>query len=141
MFQLFYEAAPALNIGQRLPVWHELTLAVSATWRHGAGRLDWIAANGLACAFTPNPDRLELISLQLIPYIPNGMKVRHHGYFPGEEIGHAHAATAEDAMQLHFKAMAAMQAVGEPVLIDHFDQTAKALSSRPATEAVCDLPG
>ncbi|MCF8108745.1 MAG: hypothetical protein K9J81_07105 [Desulfohalobiaceae bacterium] len=60
-------------------------MAVSAAWRHGAERLDWIAANGLACAFTPNPDRLDLISRQLIPYIDRGMAVRHHGFFPGSE--------------------------------------------------------
>lgn len=119
MLQLFYEAAPAFNIDRRLPVWPELTLAVSATWRHDARRLDWIAANGLACAFTPNPDRLDLISQQLIPYIQKGMGVRHHGYFPGEEIGHAHDRTARDAMQLHFKAMEAMKGVGEPLMTAH----------------------
>jgi sugar phosphate isomerase/epimerase len=119
MLQLFYEEVPAVDIDRRRPLWPELTLAVSATWRHNASRLDWIAANGLACAFTPNPDRLDLISRQLIPYIDNGMAVRHHGYFPGEEIGHAHAATAEDAMQLHFKAMEAMQGVGEPLMTVH----------------------
>ncbi len=119
MFQLFYEAAPALNINRRLPAWPELTLAVSATWRHGARRLDWIAANGLACAFTPNPDQLDLISQQLIPYIDHGMAVRHHGYFPGKEIGHANTAAAEDAMQLHFKAMEALQGIGEPLMTVH----------------------
>jgi sugar phosphate isomerase/epimerase len=119
MLQLFYEEVPAVDIDRRRPLWPELTLAVSATWRHNASRLDWIAANGLACAFTPNPDRLDLISRQLIPYMDNGMAVRHHGYFPGEEIGHAHAATAEDAMQLHFKAMEAMQGVGEPLMTVH----------------------
>ncbi|MGD8703862.1 MAG: TIM barrel protein [Desulfosarcina sp.] len=119
MLQLFYEEAPAVDIDRRLPLWPELTLAVSATWRHNASRLDWIAANGLACAFTPNPERLDLISQQLIPYIDNGMAVRHHGYFPGEEIGHAHAATAEGAMQLHFKAMEALQGVGEPLMTIH----------------------
>ena len=119
MHPLFYEEMPAVDIDRQLPLWPELTLAVSTTWRHNASRLDWIAANGLACAFTPNPDRLDLISRQLIPYMDNGMAVRHHGYFPGEEIGHAHAATAEDAMQLHFKAMEAMQGVGEPLMTVH----------------------
>ena len=119
MHPLFYEEMPAVDIDRQLPLWPELTLAVSTTWRHNASRLDWIAANGLACAFTPNPDRLDLISRKLIPYIDNGMPVRHHGYFPGEEIGHAHAATAEDAMQLHFKAMEAMQGVGEPLMTVH----------------------
>jgi sugar phosphate isomerase/epimerase len=47
------------------------------------------------------------------------MAVRHHGYFPGEEIGHAHAATAEEAMQLHFKAMETLQGVGEPLMTVH----------------------
>ena len=119
MFQLFYKPAPALKFYHRLPIWPELKLAVSATWRHGAGRLDWLAANGLACAFTPNPDRLDLISQQLISYIHSGMAVRHHGYFPGKEIGHAHAGTAEDAMQLHFKAMENVQDVGEPLMTVH----------------------
>ena len=119
MFQLFYESAPALKFYHRRPIWPELNLAVSATWRHGAGRLDWLAANGLACAFTPNPYRLDLISRQLIPYIHSGMAVRHHGYFPGKEIGHAHAGTAEDAMQLHFKTMENVQDVGEPLMTVH----------------------
>ena len=119
IFQLFNAPAPALNIHHRLPVWPELTLAVSATWRHGAGRLDWIAANGLACAFTPNPNRLDLISQQLLPYIHNGMAVRHHGFFPGKEIGHAHAGAAENAMQFHFKAIKALQGVGEQLMTVH----------------------
>ncbi len=119
MLQLFHEAAPAVDSDRRLPPWLELTLAVSATWRHGSRRLNWIAANGLACAYSPNPDRLDLISPQLIPYIKNGMGVRHHGYFPGEEIGHAHAAAAEEAMQLHFKAMEALQGIGEPLMTVH----------------------
>lgn len=119
MFQLFYEPAPAFKFCHRLPIWPDLTLAVSTTWRHGSRRLDWIAANGLACAFTPNPDQLDLISQQLISYIDSGMAVRHHGYFPGEEIGHAHATTAEDAMQVHFKAIEALQGVGEPLMTVH----------------------
>jgi hypothetical protein len=114
MFQLFYEAAPALNIGRRLPVWPELTLG-------GIGNLaSWCQTSGLdrgkrpgLCLYTKSR-RLDLISQQLIPYIHHGMAVRHHGYFPGKEIGHAHAAAAEDAMQLHFKAMEALQGIGEP---------------------------
>jgi sugar phosphate isomerase/epimerase len=119
IFQLFHAPAPALNRHCQLPMWIEVTLAVSATWRHGTGRLDWIAANGLACAFTPSPDRLDLLSKQLLPYLRHGMAVRHHGYFPGKEIGHAHAAAAEDAMQLHFKAMETLQGLGEPLMTVH----------------------
>ena len=119
MFQLFHDPAPALEECRRLPAWPELTLAVSATWRQGSGRLDWIAANGLACAFAPNPDRLESISRQLLPYIQSGMAVRHHGYFPGEEIGHARGEAAEEAMRLHFNAMEALDGVGEQVMTVH----------------------
>jgi hypothetical protein len=43
MLQLLYEEAPAIDIDRRLPSWPELTVAVSATWRHGARQLDWIA--------------------------------------------------------------------------------------------------
>jgi len=96
-----------------------MELAASATWRHGRRRLDWIEASGLACAFSPNPDRLDLLPGQLFSYIQRGMPVRHHGYFPGKEIGHAHPGTAEDAMQLHFKAMDAIQGVGEPLMTVH----------------------
>jgi hypothetical protein len=84
MLQLFYEERRLLNIDRRLPVWPELTVAVSATWRHGARRLDWIAANGLACAFTPNPARLDLISAT--HSLHSSWHGRHHGYFPGKEI-------------------------------------------------------
>lgn len=115
----FHKSATALKYHHRLPLWPALKLAVSATWRHGPGRLNWIAANGLACAFTPNPERLDLISRQLTDCLQRGMAVRHHGYFPGKEIGHAHAGTAEDAMQLHFKAMEALQGVGEPLMTVH----------------------
>lgn len=118
MLQLFYKPAPTLNIHHRRP-WPELTLAASATWRHGSGRLNWLAANGLACAFTPNPDRLDQISSRLIPYIQHGMAVRHHGYFPGKEIGCAHAEAAEEAVQLHFRAMEAAQGVGQPLMTVH----------------------
>jgi sugar phosphate isomerase/epimerase len=119
MLPLSREPGPALQFRHRRPIWPELKLAASAAWRHGAGRLDWIAANGLACAFTPNPDRLDLISRQLGPYIDRGMAVRHHGFFPGKEIGHAHAGTAENAIQLHFKAMEALQGVGEQLMTVH----------------------
>jgi sugar phosphate isomerase/epimerase len=113
------EPAPALLCCHRQPIWPELQLAVSAAWRHGVERLDWIAANGLACAFTPNPNQLDLISRQLGPYIDRGMAVRHHGFFPGKEIGHPRAETAEDAIQLHFNAMEALQGVGEQLMTVH----------------------
>ena len=119
MLNSFYDAAPDPNMYRQISIAPELAIAVSATWRHGSGRLDWIAANGLACAFTPNPNRLDLMSQQLIPYLDSGMAVRHHGYFPGQEFGHANAATAEDAMQLHFKAMEALQGLGEPLMTVH----------------------
>ena len=119
MFHLRDEPASAFKVCHPMPMGTELTLAVSATWRQGSKRLDWIAANGLACAFTPHPDRLELVSRLLTPYLDSGMAVRHHGYFPGKAFGHAAAAAAEAAMQLHFKAMDALQGLGEPLMTVH----------------------
>lgn len=118
MIKMSSQALP-LNFYHQVPSWPELKLAVSASWRHGNGRLDWIAENGMSCAFTPNPDQLDLISRQLAPYIHRGMAVRHHGYFPGKEIGHAHHQAAEDAMQVHLKAMASVRDVGEPLMTVH----------------------
>lgn len=119
MLQYFHNPARVVNPCRPHPFWSEMELAASATWRHGRRRLDWIEASGLACAFSPNPDRLDLLPGQLFSYIQRGMPVRHHGYFPGKEIGHAHPGTAEDAMQLHFKAMDAIQGVGEPLMTVH----------------------
>ncbi len=119
MFQFFQNPSPVLNLSFRKPLWPEINLAVSASWRHGSRRLDWIEANGLACAFTPNPNRLDLISKQLVPYIHRGMAMRHHGYFPGKEIGHAHPEAAEEAVQFHFKAMEAIQGIGEQLMTVH----------------------
>jgi sugar phosphate isomerase/epimerase len=119
MFQLFQKPATALSLTYRKPFWPVINLAVSATSRHGSGRLDWIEANGLSCSFTPDSERLDLISKQLMPYIYRGMAVRHHGYFPGKEIGHAHPGAAEDAVQFHFKAMEAIRGIGERLMTVH----------------------
>jgi hypothetical protein len=119
MFQLFYEPAPALKCDHRMPTLPELTLAVSATWRHDSRRLDWIAANGLACAFSPNPDRLDLMPKQTHALHPAQYVCPSPWLFSGKEIGHAHPGAAEEAMQLHFNAMEALQGVGEPVMTVH----------------------
>lgn len=119
MLQFYQNSAPVLRLRYRKPLWPKINLAVSATWRHGFRRLDWIEANGLACAFTPNADRLDLISKQLTPYIHRGMAVRHHGYFPGKEIGHANPGVAEDAVKLHFEAMKAIRGIGEQLMTVH----------------------
>jgi sugar phosphate isomerase/epimerase len=119
MYQFLQRSAFIAKSPPQQPLGPKITLAVSATWRHGAERLDWIAANGLACAYTPNPQRLDLISGQLTCYLKHGMAVRHHGYFPGAEIGHAHPGAAEAATRLHFKAMEAIQGLGEPLMTVH----------------------
>ncbi len=119
MFQSFHEPGPVLELRRNQPLWPEIQLAVSAAWRHGRERMDWIMANGLGCAFAPNPDRLDSMQTQLVSYIRRGMSVRYHGYFPGKEIGHAHPEAAEDAMRLHFKAIDAMQGIGEQLMTVH----------------------
>ncbi len=119
MFQTFHEPTKISKPFGIHPKSPEIKLALSATWRHGRERLDWILANNLACAYTPHPDRMDEIYGRLFPYIERGMEVRHHGYFPGKEIGHAHHGAAEKAMQLHFRAMEAILGTGEPVMTVH----------------------
>jgi sugar phosphate isomerase/epimerase len=119
MFQFFQKPWPMAQPCRRKQPLSGITLAVSAAWRHGSGRLDWIAANGLHCAYTPDAKRLDLISEQLASYIQQGMHVRHHAFFPGKEIGHANPEAAEDAMQFHFKALEAICNVDEKMVTVH----------------------
>ena len=101
--------------GPRGPV----TLAVAVRYDHSPRRLEWIEENGFACAFTPDPDALDRIGETLGPYMARGMAVRHHGYFPGLEIGHPDPRIARRALDFHLKVIDAIDGIGEPHLTVH----------------------
>jgi sugar phosphate isomerase/epimerase len=92
---------------------------VSTQWHTFPDRFDWIAENGFAMAYTPNALQLELTQKHIEPYLKNGTSVRHHGYFPGFEIGNNDPQLAEEALSLHMKSVDAMAGLGDQVMTVH----------------------
>ena len=97
----------------------DITLAVSTQWHMFPDRFDWIAENGFAMAYTPDALHLELTKKHIESYLKNGGSVRHHGYFPGFELGHNDPQLAEQALSLHMKSVDAMTGLGDQVMTVH----------------------
>ncbi|WP_163338160.1 sugar phosphate isomerase/epimerase [Desulfopila sp. IMCC35008] len=96
-----------------------ITLAVSTQWHTFPDRFDWLTENGFAMAYTPNALQLELTKQHLEPYLKNGTSVRHHGYFPGFEIGNKDHLLAEKALALHQQSIDALLGLGDQVMTVH----------------------
>lgn len=117
--RLSYRAEPWQQRSDPGEVLEGVTLAVAARFDHPPRRLDWLQEQGFACAWTPDPSRLERLSERLAPYLDRGMAMRHHGYFPGVEIGHEDPRHAEKAVGFHYQVIDAIQGVGEGHLTVH----------------------
>lgn len=96
-----------------------ITLALSAHWHTYPARFQWIAAQGFALEYTPNPDDFGALQQHLAPILNEGIPVRHHGFFPGYEIAHSDDARAEEAVRLHYTALDALHGHGEQVITLH----------------------
>lgn len=96
-----------------------VTLAASAHWHTYPERFQWIATQGFALEYSPNPRAFEALPQHLDPILAAGIPVRHHGFFPGDEIGQCDGALADDAVRLHLAALDAMQGRGEQVITLH----------------------
>lgn len=70
-------------------------------------------------AYTPDVQQLELTQNHIEPYLSSGIPVRHHGYFPGFEIGNKDHHLAEQALSLHLKAIDSMVGFGDQVMTVH----------------------
>lgn len=97
----------------------EITLAVSTQYHAFPERFDWIAENGFGMAYTPDPQNLHHTPQHLAAYLKQNVPVRHHGFFPGFEIGDADKEMADLAFDLHKKAIDAMVGSGEQVMTVH----------------------
>jgi hypothetical protein len=102
----------------------QITLAASTQWYVFPKKSDWLVREGFALEYTPDPDNLNHLSKHLAPYLAGGTRIRHHGYFPGYEIGDKRPGRAEQAMQLHFQALEAMKGHGEQNITVHVGLTA-----------------
>lgn len=98
---------------------NNITLAVSTQWHTFPNRFDWVVENGFAMAYTPDGLRPELTRTHIEPYLTTGASVRHHGYFPGFELGNADHLFAEQALSLHLKNVDAMVGLGDQVMTVH----------------------
>lgn len=98
-----------------------LTLAVSARWYTFPDRFSWIAEQGFGIEYTPSHQAFDALPTHLDPFLEAGVPIRHHGFFPGYEIGDADAERAERAMQIHLAALDAMQGRGEQVITIHLN--------------------
>lgn len=97
----------------------DVTLAASTQWHTFPSRFDWLSENGFAMAYTPNAKDLELTKRHIEPYLKNGTPIRHHGYFPGFELGNKDRILAEQALSLHMKYVDTMIGLGEQLLTIH----------------------
>jgi len=95
------------------------TIALSARWDTYPDRFRWIVEHGFALEYSPNPEAFDLLPKHVDLFLEAGIPVRHHGFFPGYEIGHQDAAIAERAMRVHMAALEAMRGRGEQVITFH----------------------
>jgi sugar phosphate isomerase/epimerase len=96
-----------------------VTLAVSTQWHDFPKKSDWLLGEGFSLEYTPDAGNLDQTAGQLVKYIAEGARIRHHGYFPGYEIGDNRSDKAEEAMQLHFQALDAIKGIGEQNITVH----------------------
>ncbi len=97
----------------------DIIVAVSSQWHTFPQRFDWITANRFAMAYTPNAQQLEDTRKHVIPYLERGIPVRHHGFFPKFDLGDADRLKAEEALDLHCRAVDAMLDLGEQLMTVH----------------------
>ena len=119
MFQECIEPVAVCSAGAAPQASLPITMAVAAQWHNLPGRFDWLADQGFACAYAPDPHGLSATADHLHPYLRRGMAVRYHGYFPGYEIGHSLADEARTALELHCRALDAVRGMGEQVMTVH----------------------
>jgi len=96
-----------------------ITIALSSKWYACPDRFRWIADHGFALEYSPNPEAFDVLPQHIAPFLKAGIPVRHHGFFPGYEIGHSNPAIAERAVRVHMSALEAMQGLGEQVITFH----------------------
>ena len=116
------QASSSLQLQSHLSM-GSFILAVSAKWFHSLDRFRWIAKQGFALEYTPNPDDLKVIPNHLDPFLDVGVRVRHHGFFPGYELGNTHTEQAEHALRVHREALNAIHGRGEQVITVHVGLT------------------
>ncbi len=97
----------------------DITLAVSTQWHVFPEKFDWLTNHGFGMEYAPNHEHFNLTKEHLSSYVEKDIPIRHHCYLPGFEFGDIDAQNAEQALQMHMKAVDAMQGCGEQVMTVH----------------------
>lgn len=96
-----------------------VVLAVSAQWHSFPAKFEWLVDDGFAIEYTPDSRNLATVAEHLPTYLAGGVRIRHHGYFPGFEFGDSRPGRAEEALVLHLRALETIQGIGEPFITFH----------------------
>lgn len=94
-------------------------LAVSAKYYEFPEKFIWLKGAGFDLEYTPDGADLECLPKHVDPFLSRGVAIRHHAFFPGQEIGNRNAHAAKQAMDLHFRMIDLIQGRGEPVVTVH----------------------
>lgn len=94
-------------------------LAVSAKWYGFPDHFEWLVSRGFALEYTPDKESPTGIRDHTTPFLDRGVRIRHHGFFPGFEFGDKDPEKADLAMKRHFQALDAIVGIGEPVITFH----------------------
>lgn len=95
------------NPGILLPV----TLAVSTQYQVLPEKSDWLVHEGVSLGYTPDSRNSDKSNRHYASFLREGVRVQHHGYFPGLEIGDNQPDKAKPATHLDFLALEAMKGV------------------------------
>ena len=96
-----------------------VTLALSAHWHTCPERVKWSVEHQFALEYSPNPKAFYALPEHLSPLVDTDTPLRHHGFFPGYEIGHTDSTLAAQALELHLEALDAMRGYGEQIITLH----------------------
>jgi sugar phosphate isomerase/epimerase len=129
-----------MEIAEMQNTTNAITLAVSVQWHSFPEKFEWLAGHGFAMEYTPHSECLYLTPKHLLPYLRKNIPIRHHGYFPGFELGDIDDQKAELALHVHKRAVDVMQGYGEQVMTVHIGlQPHIELDHKKALENMCRL--
>ena len=96
-----------------------VTMAVCLKWYNSPEHTKWLLDNGFALEYAPDLKHFYELSSIIGGFLKAGVNIRHHGLFPGHDIGNKDPEKAEKAMQVHLAALDSICGLGEPFITIH----------------------
>lgn len=103
-------------------------------------RYQWLLDNASAIEYSPDPQNLQALARQVVPFLEKGTPVRFHTRYFEYEMGSADRQSARLALGMHLKTIDTIQGLGEPFITVHIGlNNTMQLSSRFARDNLCRL--